>query len=498
MATPIDELFVRLGVKTDRGSFGQARGAVSGLRRTVVRAAAAIGGVLSARAIGRVVSGVIEIGDSIDKTSSKLGVAADALQELRFAGELAGVSTRNVDLAMQRFIRRSAEAAQGTGEAKDALAEMGIALRDANGQVRSGDDLLGDVADAFARTSNDADRLRLAFKLFDSEGVAMVNVLRGGRAALEGTRAEARALGGVMDEELVRSTVQLKDDFTRLQFAARGIKFTIVRELGPAIQRTATATIAWVKANGRLLGQRVARALETISVVAKGMGQALVAIKDALLALLSPLGEFARAALLLVGVGLAFAAVFGLVPTLILAAIALIGLAIGDVRRFAEGKDSVLGRAVESIRTWWNEFLTNPIEGEWWPVTVFRGLLRIVDLVRRAVGFVVDKVVGLRESAAEINAGFAGTPEGRRRRREQTASRLAIEAEHARRGGGESAALSMSVAPAPPVEINMSVEAAPGMSTEELASRVSESAEDAVRRGYRQAMSEFAVGASGP
>jgi hypothetical protein len=32
-------------------------------------------------------------------------------------------------MALQRFTRRAAEAAQGTGEAKDALAQMGIALR---------------------------------------------------------------------------------------------------------------------------------------------------------------------------------------------------------------------------------------------------------------------------------------------------------------------------------------------------------------------------------
>jgi hypothetical protein len=39
-------------------------------------------------------------------------------------------------MALQRFTRRTAEAAQGTGEAKDALAQLGIALRDQDGHLR--------------------------------------------------------------------------------------------------------------------------------------------------------------------------------------------------------------------------------------------------------------------------------------------------------------------------------------------------------------------------
>ena len=78
-------------------------------------------------------------------------------------------------MALQRFTRRAAEAAQGTGEAKDALAQMGIALRDQSGNLRRSEDLLGDVADVFARIEDPAKRVRLAFKLFNSEGVALVS-----------------------------------------------------------------------------------------------------------------------------------------------------------------------------------------------------------------------------------------------------------------------------------------------------------------------------------
>ena len=107
--------------------------------------------------------------------------------------------------------RRAAEAAQGTGEAKDALAQMGITLRDQSGNLRRSEDLLADVADAFARIEDPAERVRLAFKLFDSEGVALVNLLRGGSGALEEMRERAQALGIVLDEHLVRDAERARE-----------------------------------------------------------------------------------------------------------------------------------------------------------------------------------------------------------------------------------------------------------------------------------------------
>ena len=95
--------------------------------------------------------------DAIGKTADKIGVGVEALQELRFAAKASGVEQQTLDMALQRFTRRAAEAAQGTGEAKDALAQMGIALRDQSGDLRSSEDLLADVADAFARIEDPAD-----------------------------------------------------------------------------------------------------------------------------------------------------------------------------------------------------------------------------------------------------------------------------------------------------------------------------------------------------
>lgn len=145
--------------------------------------------------------------------AQRLGVDVERLQELRYAAEQGGMAVGNFDVAFRRFIRRSAEAAQGTGAAKDAFKELGIELRDNDGRLKESDKLLGEVADALQRVQNPADKLRLAFKLFDTDGAAMVNVLARGSAGLDEFSRKARDLGIVVDRHLIQRSQELSAEF---------------------------------------------------------------------------------------------------------------------------------------------------------------------------------------------------------------------------------------------------------------------------------------------
>ena len=107
------------------------------LLRTGIRTlGGALIGAATVGGLGALIDRSISAADAIGKTADKIGVGVEALQELRFAAKASGVEQQTLDMALQRFTRRAAEAAQGTGEAKDALAQMGIALRDQSGNLR--------------------------------------------------------------------------------------------------------------------------------------------------------------------------------------------------------------------------------------------------------------------------------------------------------------------------------------------------------------------------
>lgn len=224
----------RAGDKASRGLANltdRAKGLHIGMRAL----GGALAGVAVVGGLATLIDRSISAADVIGKTADKIGVGVEALQELRYAAQLAGVEQRTMDMALQRFTRRVAEAAKGTGEAKQALSQMGIALKDQHGNIRRSEDLLNDVAEAFKRTSDPAERLRLAFKLFDSEGVAMVNMLVGGAEALEATRRHARDLGIVLEEDLVRNAEKARDQLDTLGKVVSANLTRAMLDLAPAI-----------------------------------------------------------------------------------------------------------------------------------------------------------------------------------------------------------------------------------------------------------------------
>ena len=137
------------------------------------------------------------LGDQLDKTASKLGISTNALSELGFAAEQTGVSYNTMAMAMQRMTRRVAEAARGTGEAKDALRELNL---DAEALAKmTPDQALAKIAGAMQNVGSQSDKVRLAFKLFDSEGVALVNTLALGEEGLAAMREEPSGSVGPSD-----------------------------------------------------------------------------------------------------------------------------------------------------------------------------------------------------------------------------------------------------------------------------------------------------------
>ena len=184
------------------------------VRQAFKMGAAAVGA--TAVAYAGLTRQAITAADHLAKTADKIGLTVEGLQELRFAADRAGVSQRALDMGIQRFARRLGEAQQGTGVLAKDLQALGIALRGSDGSLRSTEAVLDDYADAIKRAQTPQEQLRLAFKAFDSEGAALVNMLKDGSAGLEEMRRNANDLGLVMAESTARKAEQLSDQLGTL------------------------------------------------------------------------------------------------------------------------------------------------------------------------------------------------------------------------------------------------------------------------------------------
>ncbi len=218
---------------TERRLKGFARN-VGGITRTIGRlgtAIAGLGGVGAGAGLVIMTRQAIEMNDALGKTADKLGVATEALAGMRLAAELNGVQTRQLDLGIQRMTRRISEAALGMGEAQGAIKELGLSAQDLN--QLSIDEQFGAIADAMVNVANQSDRVRLGFKLFDSEGVALINVLREGSAGLEQMRQRAIEMNVALDRVDVKKFEIAADQITLATSAMQGMKNTLAVELLP-------------------------------------------------------------------------------------------------------------------------------------------------------------------------------------------------------------------------------------------------------------------------
>ena len=222
-------------IKKLSAGLAKAGSMAAGLGKTLGKVA--IGITATVGALSLVVGRYVEMLDKIGKTSEKLGIDPMFLQKLRFAAEQTGVEVRALDMGLQRFIRRTAEAARGTGEAKTALDDLNIQLFDANGNMRNVESVLFDVADAIANTKDSAEQVRLAFKFFDSEGVALVATLKQGSAGLKEFFQEAENLGLLISNETVDNAEDFADSINRVKKQINAIVAAILGAFLPVLDK---------------------------------------------------------------------------------------------------------------------------------------------------------------------------------------------------------------------------------------------------------------------
>jgi hypothetical protein len=260
MANQTVQIVIKALDKTKSG-FGKATAGLKSLAGKVLNLKTAIIGAVGAGGFGALIKSSIDAGDALAKTADKLGVTTEALAGLRHAAELTGVSTGTMDMAMQRFTRRAAEAAKGTGEAKGALRELGI---DAETLTRLPlDEQMNVVADAMQGLDSQADKVRIAMKLFDSEGVALVNTLGGGSEALKAMTAEAEHFGVTLSRTDTAQMEAANDAITRLQAVFTGLTNQLSVAFAPIITFVADAfrQASLDSSDFGNIGQRVAGAV---------------------------------------------------------------------------------------------------------------------------------------------------------------------------------------------------------------------------------------------
>jgi len=242
-----DQSWRRIEQRTDRAnrrmenSMRRAGASVVAVGRNLAGAFLPVAGGLGVVGGINAVTNAISDLDDTAKSAKAVGVTAQSLQELQFSAQLAGVETSELQRGLERMNRAVGEAAQGGERMGELFRTLGIEIRDAEGNVRSTDDVLRDLADAFSRIPDHADRARVAQELFGRSSARMINMLAQGSDELRNQAEEARRLGIVFDQETVEAAERASDAMAKFGLVVRGLVNTTVTPAIEAINSLAEA-----------------------------------------------------------------------------------------------------------------------------------------------------------------------------------------------------------------------------------------------------------------
>lgn len=386
----IRELLVSIGIEADEGqlanmdkAIGQIKDGLSNLADVATKAALAVS-AFAAAAVYQAVSTADAAGDIRDQADA-LGLTTDAYQELLYAVQHVGGEASDLSAMLAKLSIAGQNAVEGNEALADTFGKLGISLDEVKGSNPA--DLLAQLADGLAATTDPAERLAIATALLgDDIAKKMIPLLGKGSEEIEALAKQAKELGVVMGEDDLEAADAFSDQVGELGAILSALRNEIGLALIPALAEIATAFLEWYKANKSVIDQKIEFYADKVAGAFTAVADAVAAANDivggvdgwlklgAILGSLTAAGgllyvafqvgmvvfaivDLVAAAAAFVGggwvlVGIVAAIIAGLAQlAAYAAAVAAVFLVVEDFYTYLQGGDSVWGRLIERWRS---------------------------------------------------------------------------------------------------------------------------------------------------
>lgn len=279
--TTLQDVADKLGIQLPAG----AQEAVNGLGGVNVAAGAAVFGLAAlVTAIVKVEKALIDVtkesakfADDILTMSMTTGQSAQQLQEFSYAAELIDVSVDTLQTSLTKLTNNMQNAMNGTGDAKKAFEQLGIAVTDSEGNMRTANDVFYETIDALGKVGNATERDALSMDIFGRSAQDLNPLIIQGSDTLREYADEAHNVGYVLDNEALSALGAVDDGFQRLQTTQDAVKNNMAAEFAPYL----TSALEDIRA----LIEKVGKAL-----IDSGAVEAFGSILESSVSLLEPLG----------------------------------------------------------------------------------------------------------------------------------------------------------------------------------------------------------------
>lgn len=213
---------------TKLGGVGTAAGAV-----TVTVAALGAAVVAAEKKLISMTKESAAFADNILTMSMTTGLSTGQLQEFSYAAELIDVSIDTLQTSLTKLTNNMQNAMNGTGDAKKAFEQLGIAVTDSDGNMRTANDVFYETIDALGKVGNATERDALSMDIFGRSAQDLNPLIIQGSDTLREYADEAHNMGYVLGTEALTALGAVDDSVQRLQTTQDAVKNKLSAEFAP-------------------------------------------------------------------------------------------------------------------------------------------------------------------------------------------------------------------------------------------------------------------------
>lgn len=207
-------------------------GDTAGFDNAIKGAGIAIAGLSAA--IGKAALDFGNYADKLLDLEQITGLSTDSLQELENVARVAGVNFDGLTGVIQKFTARLPTLETGSSESAKAFESLGVSLRDANGEIRSTEQLFPELIESLRDIENVTERNVTAQQVFGKQLQDLAPVL--GLTAEQYAQAQADAENYLQTQEELQEANEFRIEVEKLQAELATLTREVAKVAIPIIQ----------------------------------------------------------------------------------------------------------------------------------------------------------------------------------------------------------------------------------------------------------------------
>lgn len=237
----VDQLAGKLGINLPNGAkdaLNGMKGLSAGTVAAMTAAAAAVAAL--AKVVSELTQLTLDVAAEVDNyiTESQItGVPEAMLQAWDYAAPLIDVDAETIKGAMTKLTKAMGDAKGGSESAQAQFEALGVSFQnEADGSLRSAEDVFYDVIDALGSMEAGAGRDAAAMELMGKSAQELNPLINAGSSALQEYGKEAQAAGYILDKEQIQKLAAVDDAYQKLQLTIEGNKKQLAADFAPAAE----------------------------------------------------------------------------------------------------------------------------------------------------------------------------------------------------------------------------------------------------------------------